>query len=168
LIPTLAKLDHLLTLLTQPRHLDAISRRLKLLLVDLDRAAALSRRNGTALPSDTSPAPQTVTLSAADHANLTRLFNLLPRLDPLLPLLPPLIARLRSLAGLHAEASAFAGTLKSLQADRTKLADRDTETRDVIEGLQKGLQEAEGAVKANWDVVGGRLAQLEDRVEALL
>ncbi|KAM0750428.1 hypothetical protein T439DRAFT_381115 [Meredithblackwellia eburnea MCA 4105] len=50
LIQTLTRLDHLLTLLTQPRHLDSISRRVKVLVSDLERLHESRRKLGDTRP----------------------------------------------------------------------------------------------------------------------
>ncbi len=51
LVPLITRLNAQLTLLTQPRHIDSISRRLKLLLSDLDRTAAHSHRRQGSQPN---------------------------------------------------------------------------------------------------------------------
>lgn len=50
LLQTIARLDHLLTLLTQPRHLDSISRRVKVLVSDLERLHESRRKLGDTRP----------------------------------------------------------------------------------------------------------------------
>ena len=50
LVQTLGRLDHLLTLLTQPRHLDSISRRVKVLVSDLERLHESRRKLGDTRP----------------------------------------------------------------------------------------------------------------------
>ncbi|ORY24691.1 hypothetical protein BCR39DRAFT_546238 [Naematelia encephala] len=173
LLSALGKLDHLLSLLTQPRHLDAISRRLKLLLVDLDRAAAASRRPaGSANLSSVNPPPggekpASGTLSQADHANLQSLFALLPRLDPLIPIVPPLLARLRSLAILHTEAGAIVDDLKTTRAEEKREAEEIKELQEVVERVDTGLSEAAKAIKRNWEGLEERLSGLEERIKAL-
>jgi nuclear migration protein JNM1 len=166
LITTLNKHDHLLSLLTQPRHLDAISRRVKLLLVDLDRAAAAARRNPSGSNSQPS-SDKTVTLSAADYTALQGLFALLPRLDPLLPIVPPLLDRLRSLSGLHAAASEVADGLVRLRESEKKGGEEVKELTDIVEGVQKGLDEAGKTILTNWEGLERRLKELEQRVETL-
>jgi nuclear migration protein JNM1 len=164
LLPTLGKLDHLLSLLTHPRHLDAISRRVKLLLVDLDRAAAAARsRTTTTQPERGS----NVTLSQAEFTELQSLFSLLPRLDPLLPILPPLLARLRSLSGLHADASEVAEGLRRLQADDRRTGEEKVELERVVKGVQEGLGDAARGIERNWEGLETRMRGLEGRIQAL-
>ncbi|WVQ71273.1 hypothetical protein IAR50_000799 [Cryptococcus sp. DSM 104548] len=170
LIPSINKHDHLLTLLTQPRHLDAISRRVKLLLVDLDRAATASRRGpgGSAItqPGGGEKAAGTnLTLTQAEYNQLQSLFGVLPRLDPLLPILTPLLARLRSLSALHSEANDIASALKKLQTRDRKSAEEVKELEVVVERVQKGLGEAVEGIRKNWEGLEERMKSLEERLQ---
>ncbi|WVQ85722.1 hypothetical protein IAT38_007888 [Cryptococcus sp. DSM 104549] len=172
LLSTLNKHDHLLTLLTQPRHLDAISRRVKLLLVDLDRAAAASRRTGPGgapIPSQaaTDKAATNITLSQAEYAQLLSLFSVLPRLDPLLPILAPVLARLRSLAGLHAEASDVAEGLRRLQTKDKREREEVKELGEVVKSVQNGVADAAVGMQKNWEGLEGRMLALEKRLKDL-
>ncbi|ADV21359.1 dynactin 2 [Cryptococcus gattii E566] len=169
LVPTLNKHDHLLTLLTQPRHLDAISRRVKLLLVDLDRAAAASRRTGpggAAIPQQSSEKAFTnLSLTQGEYTQLQSLFSILPRLDPLLPILTPLLARLRSLSALHSEASEIAVSLQGLQSRDKKNAEEIKELEEVVKSVQTGLDDAIGVIKKNWEGLENRMKGLEQRLK---
>lgn len=164
---SLTRLDHLLTILTQPRHLDSISRRVKLLLVDLDRATASSRRVGLATASD-KPATTPTGLSPTDQEALQRLFTLLPRLDPLIPSIPPLLNRLRSLSSLHAESFGIAADLRDLQASDKSVSEEERSLQSIVSGVQKGLSEASGGIAKNWESLNGRLQALEVRLQSLV
>ncbi|KAL7423570.1 hypothetical protein Q5752_001150 [Cryptotrichosporon argae] len=187
LLPTLARLDHLASLLSQPRHLDAISRRVKLLLVELDRAAAASASATRRAPStpalgadrdrkggagggggrEAGSSAGALALSPAEHASLDHVFALLPRLDPLLPILAPLLNRLKSLATLHAEAGATTDALRKLQTGKRRVADEVNELRDVVDGLRMGVEESARGVERNWDAVEQRIKALDERIKAL-
>lgn len=157
-------MDHVLNVLTQPRHLDSISRRVKLLVVELERASSTSRRTGSA---PTSAAPGGSGISAAEQEALQSLFALLPRLDPLIPIIPPLLARLRSLSTLHAEALGIAADLRELQsADRT-VSDEERELSAIVKGVQTGVTEALNSIANNWEATQGRIEALDKRVAAL-
>ena len=108
-----------------------------------------------------------MTLSAADYTALQGLFALLPRLDPLLPIVPPLLDRLRSLSGLHAAASEVADGLVRLRESEKKGGEEVKELTDIVEGVQKGLDEAGKTILTNWEGLERRLKELEQRVETL-
>jgi len=117
LLPMLTKLNTQLTILTQPRTIDSISRRLKLLLTDLDRIAAANpaiQGTGTASGGGGGGQGKPVTSGAAAgggsggaSAIQEQLTPILQRLAPHLPTLPHILARLRTLSSLHAAASDF-------------------------------------------------------------
>ncbi|KAL5485118.1 hypothetical protein ACEPAI_7760 [Sanghuangporus weigelae] len=159
LLPMLSKLNNQLTLLTQPRHLDSISRRLKLLISDLDRLAAsqqaASKRGGQS--QQVSQAPSSGTSSALQE----QLLSLLARLAPHLPHLPHLLTRMRTLSGLHAAAAEVQSTIGSLEAEQMKSRSRLDALSSAVESVEKSLDE-------NAQVVRQNVAGLEERIDMLV
>jgi nuclear migration protein JNM1 len=161
-------MDNVLGVLTQPRHLDAISRRVKLLVVDLERATSTARKGGVGVGAAAGVGAGTAAVAAERTPNQDQeLQSLFPRLDPLLPIIPPLLARLRSLSALHAEALAIAADLRELQSADRAVSEEEGELRAIVAGVQKGITEALGSVAGNWEAVQTRVAALEKRVDAL-
>ncbi|WAR54990.1 hypothetical protein PtB15_4B608 [Puccinia triticina] len=125
LLVTIAKLKHQLLLLTQPRHLDSISRRVKVIVTAASSPTPGPSPSPSPAGSPSSPAtkllrphqrprrhcPRAPLLPPDALHRLDRLYSLLPRLDPLLPLVPHLLSRLCSLAHLHASADSFRARL---------------------------------------------------------
>lgn len=142
---------------------------MKLLLVDLDRAAAASRRTGAggaAIPQQSSEKAVTnFSLTQGEYTQLQSLFSVLPRLDPLLPILTPLLARLRSLSALHSEASEIAVSLRELQSRDKKNAEEINELDEVVKSVQTGLGDAIAAIKKNWEGLEKRMMGLEQRLK---
>ncbi|GAA6040210.1 hypothetical protein JCM8097_004185 [Rhodosporidiobolus ruineniae] len=197
LVSTLSRLDHLLTLLTQPRHLDSISRRVKVLVSDLERIHESRRKLGDSRPLNVAlsggltlvtgsdaqgkPTPlaslgaSTTGSSSASAAQLPpdalqkidALFALLPRLDPLLPLAPRLLTRLQSLSSLHASAASFGETLSELKDEVERMGEGEKGLREVLEGLESSLQENEGTVKGNLEALGKRVEEVGRRLDKL-
>lgn len=167
LLPMLTRLNAQLTLLTQPRHVDSISRRLKLLLSDLDRVSSASahahgsqRRQsshptGPASPHPGSASAPTPNIPAALHDQLT---PVLTRLAPLLPHIPHILTRLRTLSALHTSAASFQSTLESLEEDQRKV-------RAALEELERAVDSVEGSMKENEEVVKRNVKELDERVE---
>jgi nuclear migration protein JNM1 len=154
LLPMLTRLNSQLMLLTQPRHIDSISRRLKLLLSDLERVstAQVQKRNpqqsgGTAI------IPGTATQDA--------LLPVLSRLAPSLPHIPHILTRLRTLSALHTSAGEFQGTMAALEEEQRK-------TRDALEALRNAVGDVEASLEANKGTVAGNVQGLEDRVDRVL
>ncbi|KAG2153805.1 Dynamitin-domain-containing protein [Suillus clintonianus] len=147
LLPMLTRLNSQLMLLTQPRHIDSISRRLKLLLSDLERVTAQSQKQHSQQPGST------MTQDA--------LLPLLSRLAPSLPHIPHILTRLRTLSALHASAGEFQGTMAALEEEQRK-------TREALEALKNAVGDVETSLEANKGTVAGNVQGLEDRVDRVL
>ncbi|KDQ57732.1 hypothetical protein JAAARDRAFT_47592 [Jaapia argillacea MUCL 33604] len=170
LLPMLTRLNSQLTLLTQPRHIDSISRRLKLLLSDLDRVSASSNANAQSSkgrhPSNhpaTSPTASTSSPPTTTAASplIDQLAPLLTRLAPTLPHIPHILTRLRTLSALHTSASEFQNTLEDLEEDQKKV-------REALEELGKAVGTVEKSLDENRGLVKGNVTGLEERVDGLL
>jgi nuclear migration protein JNM1 len=162
LLPLLTRLNTQLTVLAQPRHLDNISRRLKLLLSDLDRLAAANQqhRRSTAAAaaegdSSTTAAPATLPASLQEQ-----LAPALARLVPALPQIPHILARLRTLATLHASAAQFGNTLSALEEEQRQ-------SREALDALDQAVEGVEGSLAENARVVKGNVTGLEERIDTL-
>lgn len=148
------RLNNQLTILTQPRHIDSISRRLKLLLSDLERASAAQHQQHKRHPSQANASPPAPSLQE-------QLLPLLSRLGPLLPHIPHILTRLRTLSALHGSATAFQSTLEDLEEEQRK-------ARNGLVELEKAVNTVENSLKENRDVVKKNVAGLEGRVNSLL
>ena len=145
-----------MVLLTQPRHIDSVSRRLKLLLTDLERTSTnqqhASHRRHDSQSNSTQPINPTVQ---------EQLLPLLTRLGPSLPQIPHILTRLRTLSTLHTSASEFQSTLEDLEEEQRKM-------REALTELDGAVKTVESSLDANQDVVKGNVSGLEDRVDSLL
>src|ERR1700753_2827393 len=113
-----------MTILTQPRHIDAISRRLKLLLSDLERTYQQQQQqpqphgqaSGSQRKQSVGQSTVTPISTATGHPQVLaeQLAPLVTRLAPSLPHIPHLLNRLRTLSALHASAAELEGTLDAL------------------------------------------------------
>ncbi|KAJ8091766.1 hypothetical protein PM082_021001 [Marasmius tenuissimus] len=148
LAPQISRLSAQLGVLTQPRHIDSISRRLKLLLSELERTNQHQHRRH---PSQSGLAPPTQ----------DQIIPLLNRLGPSLPQIPHILMRLRTLSALHTSASDFDNTLKGLEDEQRKM-------RESIDELEGAVRKVEGNLEENRKVVTGNVMGLEERVGVLM
>ena len=95
-----------MTLLTQPRHLDGISRRLKLLNTEIER----TYENKNKLNDDENE--KSVTNNNI-YNKVEYLFNLLERVEDLIPITPLLLNRLKTLSDLHQNSTEVFNDLKN-------------------------------------------------------
>ncbi|KAI0741483.1 hypothetical protein C8Q80DRAFT_1110264 [Daedaleopsis nitida] len=176
LLPLLTRLNAQLSLLTQPRHIDSISRRIKLLNSEFERTSSTSggqahhgtqRRGGThaatsahaASPTTGTPAPA-VTANASTTALQEQLAPVLMRLAPLLPHIPHVLTRLRTLSALHTSAAGFQKTLEGLEEEQRRGRAALEDLQRAVDGVEKSLQDNEKLVKSN-------VLELEDRIDGL-
>jgi len=176
LLPHITRLSSLLTLLTQPRHIDSISRRLKLLLTDLERySASTTRRQQTSQPGQpTSTQPPNATSTSTPSSNPNTISTLPPDIGPLLtrlstalPTIPHLLTRLRTLSTLHTSASSFASGLSSLEADQAKMRSGLDELERAVDGLEKSLDANGVLVEGNLRALVGRLDEVQLKIDTI-
>ena len=149
----LTKLNTQLALLTQPRHLDSISRRLKLLISDLDRLSNVNAQSGPGRRQNQHGHTASVSLPPSAPSQLQeQLLPLLARLAPHLPHLPHLLTRLRTLSTLHTSAADFQGTLNALEEEQRRVRGRLSVLTEAVESVEKSLEENAQVVrqKTRW------------------
>ena len=161
-------MESILTLLSQPEQLDDVSKRVKLVLTDLDKTRA-TPSSKAAMPSDRAEGKNTadLKLDPSDAQKVDAIYNALPRIEPIVPLLPPLLTRLRSLASLHAGASSVQSTLSRLEGDTASMKETDAEVKEVLDRLDEGITKQAEAMKGNWNSLSERLELLNERVARL-
>ncbi|EJD52633.1 hypothetical protein AURDEDRAFT_82301 [Auricularia subglabra TFB-10046 SS5] len=166
LLPLLNRLSAQLTLLTQPRHIDSISRRLKLLLADLERTGGASA--GSAAGSRRQPSQASAPSAPTPPSNLQAdILPLLTRLSPHLPTLPHILTRLRTLSALHISAAAFETTLKDLEDEQKKVRVGLTELSSAVDRVEKTFNDNETMTSQNVKGLEQRIDSLMGRLEAL-
>ncbi|CAO1627684.1 unnamed protein product [Sympodiomycopsis kandeliae] len=163
LLPTLARLEHLSTMLTQPRHMDAISKRVKVLVSELDRVHESRQRLQQQSPDDSS----TKDLDPISVSKLNDLYALSNRLQPLLPLAPQLLNRLRSLATLHSDSSRFSSTLTRLEEEQNELKADQQLLKDSMNAVENSLVENQKKFNTNLETVYQRLEEVQKRISQL-
>lgn len=172
LLSTIAKLETQLSLLTQPRHLDTLARRIKLLVSDLDRLHETRRQLG-----DTRPlrlALNGINVVTSDNElpddvsnRLTSLFEVLPRIQALLPLAPAVLLRLKSLSSLHSSASDFSTDLEALTGRTRRLTELAEGLHEVLGRVEEGLNKNQIVVEGNFEALKQRCEKVAQGVKAL-
>ncbi|RDX47109.1 hypothetical protein OH76DRAFT_1442187 [Lentinus brumalis] len=174
LLPLLTRLNAQLSLLTQPRHIDSISRRIKLLNSEFERTSSSSggqahhgtQRRGAHQSGSSAVASPSASTSGSPASNASntalqeQLAPVLTRLAPLLPHIPHILTRLRTLSALHTSAAGFQNTLESLEEEQRR-------TRAALEDLQRAVEGVEKSLAQNENLVKGNVRELEDRIDGL-
>ncbi|KAK4701486.1 nuclear migration protein JNM1, partial [Phenoliferia sp. Uapishka_3] len=193
LLQTLTRLDHLLTLLTQPRHLDGISRRVKVLVSDLERLHESRRKLGDTRPLNIAlSGGMTVAVAGSGDAKATSgppasssapkplsgggsgepiPPDTLQKIDTLFTLLPRLDPLLPLTPRLLTRLRSLATLHSSAATFGDTLEELKAEVQKLDEG-EKGLREVvaglEQSVEENESKVRGNLEGLEGRLGSLV
>ncbi|CAO0802234.1 unnamed protein product [Mucor circinelloides] len=135
LVNSLSKLEQLVVVLAQPRQLEMVARRVKVLNSDLDRLNELKsgRKDTSSLgfgltssinPQNTPSTNEATNKDGNDNeAKINKLFATLEKVDPLLNLTPALLTRLKALQTLHTEAASFGQSVKVISEEQTRMTD---------------------------------------------
>ncbi|KAG8771965.1 hypothetical protein FRC15_003058 [Serendipita sp. 397] len=178
LLPMLTKLNAQLTILTQPRTIDSISRRLKLLLTDMDRVAAQNPSSTTAQSTtNTSTGQARATNGPVGGASGSapappssiqeQMTPILQRLAPHLPTLPHILARLKTLSSLHAASADFQRSMDQLESQQARNRSSLNDMEGAIRALEKSMQENGEVEKANVNRLEANVQQLLQRLGKL-
>jgi DNA repair exonuclease SbcCD ATPase subunit len=177
----LDRLEHHLSLLTQPRQLDTLTRRLKSLIADMEKVLELRKKqqleaaypysrgaashggvgtdmllaNGTATDLDMH------TTQTETEKRVAYLFKSLEKLDPVIGVIPHLISRLQALRSLHTEAATFSDSLRVVSEEQLKV-------RESAKQIEESLKRLESNMKENAVVVERNMQSLDQRVLALM
>lgn len=192
LVQSVARLEHLLTLLTQPRHLDGVSRRVKVLVTDLERLHETRRKLGDTRPLNVALSAGSLTVATAGGAagpatatgggagegggggvtpelaqKIDTLFSLVPRVDALVPVVPRVLMRLRALARVHDDAAVFRDALREAEAGCARLKRDEGDLRAVLDGVRARMDDNEGTLRGNLGELEGRINDVVARLDKL-
>ncbi|PWN49273.1 hypothetical protein IE53DRAFT_388538 [Violaceomyces palustris] len=187
LLPTLTRIEQQLSLLTQPRHLDAISRRVKVLVTELERVQESRSKLGPnggggggggggvnkleEVGSSNQPKEAEVTTAGLDPETVKRLNKLSQinqRLEPHLNLIPFVLERMRSLSDLHSSSDDFSKRLADLERRQQRSSNEvEQELQPLVRGLEQGLESNQRTMAANLEVLNQRIEALGERIQKL-
>lgn len=177
LLPSIARIEHLLTLLTQPRHLDAISRRIKVLVSELERVHEARRKLATA-SGDTNGAgsgaaeggsggAKNVAMAPETLKRLDGVLPLLSKIEPMLPVVPALLARLQTLSTLHAGSASFAHEVEALTGLARASRTQNDELATMLANVERSVGDNQSRIEGNFSVIEERIEALMKRVEGM-
>lgn len=159
LVGAVHRLDQHLSLLTQPRNLDAILKRVQSACHDLERLEDLRKKRDTFATSDDK-------LSSADP-RIDKLYAALGSMDSLGGVLPQLIARLHALKSLHDEAASFSDSLSQLGSECIRIGDTVAGIDAAMVKLSANVKQNEETCLKNVESLDIRMQELAKRIDKL-
>ncbi|OAP63541.1 hypothetical protein AYL99_02768 [Fonsecaea erecta] len=100
-------------------------------------------------------------------SKITALYNVLPTIQNLQPLLPVVLERLRTLSVIHNGAAQAKGLVDELERRQGQTREEIAQWRAAVEAVEKGMGDLEAVMKENVDVLGGRVREMEARIDRL-
>ncbi|TPX31796.1 hypothetical protein SmJEL517_g04965 [Synchytrium microbalum] len=185
LMAAMERFETQLTLLTQPRKLETVSRRVKSITIELERLAEAKKKEhlesslalhssvygldmtGTSHPSQEPPHSASHNNSNDNEQRVKHLFNTLEKLDPIVSLVPHLLSRLQSLRSLHTEAAVFAESLRTLAIEQNHVTESASNIGESVTRLQDAVKDNANVVQSNVEALDARIKSLISRIDKL-
>ncbi|KAJ2763103.1 hypothetical protein H4S06_000283 [Coemansia sp. BCRC 34490] len=168
LIDTVSRLRKQIEILADPHRVDAIHRRVKQALVDMDRleAAANAQTQGSS-STDTAGASGAQTMDPAVAKRIDETYEKLVGIDTLIELVPATARRLQSLAKLHAQASDVVARIGGIESEQQSIGEELGIIKDIAAGLKTSMADNATVLKDNMRHLDTRIGSLNDRLSAL-
>ncbi|KAI9283951.1 Dynamitin-domain-containing protein [Umbelopsis sp. AD052] len=171
IVALVSKLEKQMTVLSQPRHLDMISRRVKLVNSELDKLNELKHGKGEAGNNsnygNNQKNGEVNAVSDATDDRINTLFDLMKKVEPMLNITPAVLTRLKALQGLHTESATFSESIKMISEEQAKITDELENLGGVSNKLQKSFQENDANIQANMQIMDDRMTDLLRRINNL-
>ncbi|KIW23213.1 uncharacterized protein PV07_11432 [Cladophialophora immunda] len=124
------------------------------------------------IPADVGPGDESLQIQSKlfldeQSSKITALYNVLPTIQNLQPLLPVVLERLRTLSVIHNGAAQAKGLVDELESRQGEMKEEIARWREAVETVEKGMGELESVMKENVEVLGGRVREVEARIERL-
>ncbi|KAJ2524530.1 hypothetical protein GGI11_000753 [Coemansia sp. RSA 2049] len=183
LVDTVSRLRKQIEILADPHRVDAIHRRVKQALVDMDRLEAVANAQtqgtkSTALggadgakgssSTDTAGASGAQTIDPAVARRVEETYEKLVGIDSFIELVPATARRLQSLAKLHAQASDVVARIGGIESEQQSIGEELGIIKDIAAGLKTSMADNATVLKDNMRHLDTRIGSLNDRLSALL
>eukprot|EP00899_Mesostigma_viride_P027064 jgi/Mesvir1/7542/Mv19287-RA.2 len=138
---------------------EMLERRLQLLTVRMKSLTEQKKMAGGA--------PSSSMISSSHEAKIKEMFSMMERWDPVARQLPAVVLRLHALAGVHAAAARFQGTLASLEEEQGVLAGVLDDKRRLLEEVAKNVASNVSAMAESMQVLERRFSDINGKLQAL-
>ncbi|KAI8322229.1 hypothetical protein GQ54DRAFT_297474 [Martensiomyces pterosporus] len=168
LVDAVSRLRRQMDVLTDPHRVDGIQRRIKQVLVDLERLdLANSQASKSVLESADGKGENGVRLDPAAIKRIDELYEKFANIDSLIELAPATARRLQSLAKLHAEASEAVARIDRIEKDQGHIGEELATMKEIATSLTSAIGENSSTLKENMKFLDSRISALGDRISAL-
>ncbi|KAI7821485.1 Dynamitin-domain-containing protein [Kickxella alabastrina] len=166
LVDSVSRLRQQMDVLADPNRVDGIQRRIKQVLVDMERLDLAQTQATRALQSSEDPS-KGQRLDPAVVKKIDEVYDKLMAVDALVELAPAAARRLQTLAKLHVEASDAVAGIKRIEREQGAVKEELGTMGEVAEGLRKAIGENSLTLKDNMLHLDARIKTLSERLQKI-
>ncbi|KAJ2630435.1 hypothetical protein H4R22_002669, partial [Coemansia sp. RSA 1290] len=169
LVETVARLRQQIEILADPQRVEGIQRRVKQMLVEMDRLelANMQANKAATEASEGKGTNATVRLDPGTIKRVDELYEKMSNIDSLIELAPTTARRLQSLSKLHAEAAEAVSRISRMENEQGSISEELATMKEVAASLKSSIAENSETLKANVGHIDSRIAALNERLDGL-
>ncbi|KAJ2692289.1 hypothetical protein H4218_006372 [Coemansia sp. IMI 209128] len=167
LVDSVSRLRQQMEVLADPQRVDGIQRRIKQVLVDMDRldiATTQATRAAESVDAKGSAAPR---IDQATVKRIDELYEKFTGIDSLIELAPATARRLQSLATLHGEASEVVARVGRIEREQAGALEEIKTMKEIADSLTSAMGENSATLAENMKHLDSRIYILNSRLDSL-
>ncbi|KAJ2342702.1 hypothetical protein GGH91_003439 [Coemansia sp. RSA 2671] len=167
LVDSVSRLRQQMEVLADPQRVDGIQRRIKQVLVDMDRldiATTQAARAAESVDAKGSAAPR---IDQATVKRVDELYEKFTGIDSLIELAPATARRLQSLATLHGEASEVVARVGRIEREQAGALEEIKTMKEIADSLTSAMGENSATLAENMKHLDSRIYILNSRLDSL-
>ncbi|KAJ2743609.1 hypothetical protein GGI20_003615 [Coemansia sp. BCRC 34301] len=169
LVDVVSRLSQQMDVLADPQRIDGIQRRVKQVLVDMDRLDIATTQAARAAESaaDAKGATPAARIDLATAKRIDELYEKLSAVDSLIELAPATARRLQSLAKLHAEASEVVNRIGRVEREQESASEEIKTMKEIADSLNGAMSDNTATLAENMKLLDSRIYTLNSRLDTL-
>ncbi|KAJ2908488.1 hypothetical protein GGI21_002836 [Coemansia aciculifera] len=168
LVDAVSRLSQQMDVLSDPQRIDGIQRRIKQVLVDMDRLDMATTQAARAVESTAdAKGPVAPRIDPATAKRIDELYEKLTAVDSLIELAPATARRLQSLATLHAEASEVVNRVGRIEREQEGAHEEINTMKEIADSLTTAIGDNSATLTENMRTLDSRIFALSSRLDKL-
>ncbi|KAJ2056469.1 hypothetical protein GGI17_006172 [Coemansia sp. S146] len=165
LVDSVSRLRQQLEVLADPLRVDGIQRRIKQVLLDMDRLdLATTQAARTAEADAKGAAPR---IDSATVKRIDELYEKFTGIDSLIELAPATAHRLQSLATLHGEAAEVVARVGRIEREQAGASEEINTMKEIADSLRNAMADNSSTLAENMKHLDSRIYVLNSRLDSL-
>ncbi|KAJ1917364.1 hypothetical protein H4219_003231 [Mycoemilia scoparia] len=174
-LESIADMEERVILISDPKYIDGLSRRVKQLTVEIDRLNELKKKSkgadspivGTGDGKSGNSNSSALNLDQGTVDRINDLYESVNKIEAVVRLAPALASRLESLAQVHSEAAVATETLKRCDESGQRVDEGIIVLTDLCQTMTKSIIENSEIMRDNIKGLDKRMADLDKRISKL-